>query len=777
MKQPSQTAQTLGLMVAILAYSLSAGACVAADQPLNIIFDTDMGGDCDDVGGLFILHGAVARGEAKLLATMGCISSKSIAPALDAINAWFGHPEIPVGTLKDPGFKDGGSYTNWIAERYPRRFATGSAYPDAVTLYRQILASQPDHSVTVVAVGPLRNLANLLKSKADAASPLDGPALIAKKVKELGVMGGKYRPYDSKNEKDLEYNFMVDAPSTALVCASWPTPVLWNGDGGSTCSGRRVTYEMPEHNPLSIAYAMYADVGYAADRLSWDPISCLVAVRGAKPWYSVVSGGSNTADAGTGRNLWKSDVDRGHSYLVLDEKRPRRDVETALEDMMVAGTGHPTDLNYNTLSYARCGMVRTTCSGTRDPNGLWLDKDLGWRDKAASSWMEFRHADGRKYLVTSYVIICNDPGRLPASVELSGSNDGGATWTRLDSRQAPAFGDSAKRLEFTVAKPAKWNSYRLVATPVKEAEGIVVNGIELNEAITCKAKTAVASLMLDQKTLTLPANGRATLTATLAPLNSFDRQVRWVSSDPAVAQVRQIGEQIAIVAAKKPGTCTITATVDAVTQTCALTVTASTLPDGWTYDELGSPPIPGAAVWAKDGFTLTGCGHAITSWWSRNLDQGVFLDQPLVADGELTACLTTLGPNVGGPNYPNARRPSSVAGLMIREDVGQVRSRFFLVEATIDGGLQCRWRTKTDDADDNQVKALTTPGKLPLHLRLAKSATQIRIYASTDGKNWGEPLFTHDQAFAGTSRIGLFVTSGHTFASTTATFTAVTLTR
>ena len=83
---------------------------------MNIIFDTDMGGDCDDVGALFILHGAVERGEARLLATMGCISADAIAPCLDAINTWFGRPEIPVGTLKDPGFLVGPHYTSEIAK-------------------------------------------------------------------------------------------------------------------------------------------------------------------------------------------------------------------------------------------------------------------------------------------------------------------------------------------------------------------------------------------------------------------------------------------------------------------------------------------------------------------------------------------------------------------------------------------------------------------------------------------------------------------------------------
>ena len=76
---------------------------VAAEPQLTIIVDTDMGGDCDDVGAPYKLHGAVERGEAKLLATMGCVSSKCIASAFDAINIWFGRPEISVGTLKDPG--------------------------------------------------------------------------------------------------------------------------------------------------------------------------------------------------------------------------------------------------------------------------------------------------------------------------------------------------------------------------------------------------------------------------------------------------------------------------------------------------------------------------------------------------------------------------------------------------------------------------------------------------------------------------------------------------
>jgi hypothetical protein len=76
----------------VLAWGLLIPACQAVEPPLSVILDTDAGGDCDDIGALFLLHGAVERGEVKLLATMGCTSSKSIAPCLDSINRWFGRP-------------------------------------------------------------------------------------------------------------------------------------------------------------------------------------------------------------------------------------------------------------------------------------------------------------------------------------------------------------------------------------------------------------------------------------------------------------------------------------------------------------------------------------------------------------------------------------------------------------------------------------------------------------------------------------------------------------
>jgi len=750
------------------ALPLAALACYpllhAAEPPVNIIFDTDMGADCDDVGALFMLHGAIDRGEITLLATIGCTSSEFIAPCIDALNTWFGRPEIPVATLKDPGFMPKPGYSREIAAEFPHRFPTSAEYPDAVKLYREILAKQPDGSVTIVAVGPLRNLGNLLKSGPDAASPLDGTALVARKVKRLDIMGGSYPPSPIA---EGEFNFKQDPASTALVCSTWPTPILFNGDGGATLSGRRVTYEMPEHNPLTLAYMLSASVGFAGDRLSWDPISVLVAVSGADPWYEVVSGGTNVTDAKTGINTWVADKDGGHSYLL--PKSSKAEVETALEDLMTGGKGRPTNLKSNTVYYADAGMVGITQSGGRDEKGVW-------KDKAPSSWIEYKHVDGRKRLVTSYAVTCTNKDLLPGSLELSGSNDGGTTWTSLDIREATGFSEQATRREFTVAKPSKWNLFRLNAKAADGKEGIQVDLIELLEAINCTPGVSVTSVALDHSALTIPVNGRATLNGSIAPLvKTFERGIKWVSSDPSVAEVRQIGEQTAMVVGKKKGTCTVTGTVDGQKVSCSITVTESTLPEGWSYDELNSPPIPGSLVVSEGKFSLTGCGNGMRAFWDRIRDQGVFASRPVTGDVELTAQLTDLAPNVVGPADTRAGRPQTASGLMIRELLVEPVDRFFLVQVEASGKLVCRWRDKPSGGDGGQSKELGEV-TLPIHLKLSRKGNEIQVFTSADGKDWGEPRMSHPAALGGGCRIGLFVCSGNTFASSTGTFKNVEIT-
>jgi len=58
----------------------------------------------------------------------------------------------------------------------------------AIGLYRRILASAPDKSVTICAVGTLTALAALLRSRPDSQSALSGWKLIDEKVDRLVTM-------------------------------------------------------------------------------------------------------------------------------------------------------------------------------------------------------------------------------------------------------------------------------------------------------------------------------------------------------------------------------------------------------------------------------------------------------------------------------------------------------------------------------------------------------------------------------------------------------------
>jgi len=161
----------------------------------------------------------------------------------------------------------------------------------------------------------------------------------------------------------------------------------------------------------------------------------------------------------------------------------------------------------------------------------------------------------------------------------------------------------------------------------------------------------------------------------------------------------------------------------------------------------------------------------MTSFWERVNDQGVFVSKPARSEVDISARLTGLGPNVGGPKaYANDRRPSTASGLMIRESLTVPSSRYVLIQVEASGNLVGRWRDALGNG--GKVKDL---GKvtLPIHLRLVQAGGQTQLFTSTDGRAWGEPRMTLPTTFDAPSHVGLFVCSGNAFASTTAIFDSV----
>src|SRR6478736_1318313 len=121
----------------------------------KIILDTDFGNDCDDAGALAMLHQMAYTGEAEILATMYPMNDSLGAAAIDAVNTYYGKPNIPIGTYKGSYVykgKHNDFYNSKLATDFSNDLKTGHNAPDAIALYRKILSSQPDKSVIIIVI-------------------------------------------------------------------------------------------------------------------------------------------------------------------------------------------------------------------------------------------------------------------------------------------------------------------------------------------------------------------------------------------------------------------------------------------------------------------------------------------------------------------------------------------------------------------------------------------------------------------------------------------------
>src|SRR6201996_8659835 len=111
-------------------------------QPVNIIFDSDMGPDYDDVGAITILHALANKGEANILATVASTKYEGVAGVLNVFNTYFNRPDIPIGVPKGKALelRDWQHWTDTLLAKYPHQLKSNSDAEDAVKLYRKILA-------------------------------------------------------------------------------------------------------------------------------------------------------------------------------------------------------------------------------------------------------------------------------------------------------------------------------------------------------------------------------------------------------------------------------------------------------------------------------------------------------------------------------------------------------------------------------------------------------------------------------------------------------------
>lgn len=255
----------------------------------KIIFDTDIGGDCDDTGALAIIHQAQKAGKAELLAVTLSTGSPYAAGCADAINRYYGHI-VPIGQTKIIPQGDDvdyypQSYGRHICDTYENsyRLESGNKPDDAVRVLRRVLSENTGDKITIVVVGCNINIAALLRSGADDISPLTGKELVAQQVKQFSLMGCFF-PTEEVPEvwfgdynMRAEFNIKVDIDGAQVVFNESPVPIAVSHYliGREIHTGG-ILIEKDRKNPVAESYFVHSH----GNRDSWDLVSAYYAVFG-----------------------------------------------------------------------------------------------------------------------------------------------------------------------------------------------------------------------------------------------------------------------------------------------------------------------------------------------------------------------------------------------------------------------------------------------------------------------------------------------------------------
>lgn len=330
------------IFISVLTCLLIISGCNNNDNstPVSIIFDTDLGPDYDDVGALAFLHAMADSGKAEILATVSSNKHDLVVPSIDVINTYFNRPDLLIGAPKTDGVNLGSSqhWADSIVAEYPHSEMSTSEAADATTLYRKILNENPDTSVTIVTVGFLTNLNNLLKSEPDGISQLSGFELVKKKVKRLISMAGRF-------PEGKEFNVFMDSTASLYVFENWPGEIIFTGFeiGWEIRTGLRLIRSDLTDSPVKDVFRISIPLSEEDKngRMSWDETAVLISIYGTEGFFDTVRGKIIVYPDGS--NSWEDDPEGNHFYVI--QHMPVSEMAAFIEDRMMH---EPVNINPQT---------------------------------------------------------------------------------------------------------------------------------------------------------------------------------------------------------------------------------------------------------------------------------------------------------------------------------------------------------------------------------------------------------------------------------------------
>lgn len=306
----------------------------------TILFDTDLGGDCDDVLALDLLTAAHCAGECELIGVTYSADVKAAPDCIRAILKQHSMEQTPLGRryVPDNRQKSPDIYASAVAAAFPDPEAPRwEELPEASRLLRRLLTER-EH-VTLVVTGFLSNVAALLRTGPDDLSPLTGEELVARRVDEIAVMGCNFSHQSGDNPftanktdtGDLrvtpEYNIVNDIPAARYVFEHCPVPltVCPFEVGYGMITGKPMVEAGGGRTPDSLSYITF---GAAQGRDSWDPATALYGVYGCGKWFYRSAPGRVTI---TERGESHFDTLNGGTHRILTCATPREKIAEEID--------------------------------------------------------------------------------------------------------------------------------------------------------------------------------------------------------------------------------------------------------------------------------------------------------------------------------------------------------------------------------------------------------------------------------------------------------------
>lgn len=303
--------------------------------PVRVIFDTDIGNDVDDVLALAMLHALQSRGDCELLAVTVSIPDERAGPFVDAVNTFYGRPDIPIGVIRE-GKNEEIKFLQLAEEvdegelRYPHDLERSADAPETTELLREVLARAENNSIVLVQVGYFSNLSALLDTAADEHSSLTGRELVEQKVTLLSVMAGAFQTIHHNN-RFTEFNVVQDIPAAQKLAEEWPTPVVWSGfEIGIASPYPAVSIERDfnyvEHHPVAESYHLFMPPPH--NRPTWDLTSVLHAVFPGRGYFDLSPPGRVTIEE-DGFSRFTPEAGGRDRFLIMNKVQSAR-VQEAL---------------------------------------------------------------------------------------------------------------------------------------------------------------------------------------------------------------------------------------------------------------------------------------------------------------------------------------------------------------------------------------------------------------------------------------------------------------